>query len=508
LKFEKGPDMKKIYFVIFAFSILLITACGGAGAAVQPGKLSGKQDTAMLEWAEYEGGLVNAFHVDLSDLIGATEYVMDLTIEADMQTLTGHQSVTYTNLEGVSLGDIYFRTYPVHAGGSMIVTNLTVNGEEVQTSLENEETSLRVSLIEPLQPGDTVVIEMDFIATVPTDMGGNYGLYVYTDEILALDKFYPTIPVYNHEGWNVEDPPINADLVFNDAAFFDVTVHVPEDLVLVASGTEADSQISKGTQTVRFLGGPQRDFYIAASARFTSDSRMVGDTLVTSYFPPEYEEMGKMVLDTAADALQIFSEQYGTYPYIELDMVSTPMNAGGMEYAGAAAMSLFLYDPEVSISGIPGKIFLESATAHEVAHQWFFNQVMNDQLDEPWLDEGFAQYLTYVYYLEKYGSEAAASYRDSWDKRWARLDFAEVPIGKPAGDYAREEYSPIIYGRAPIFIETLAAEMGAETFAEFMRAYVDMYRWETVTTDDFIRMAEESCACELDALFETWWQVD
>jgi aminopeptidase N len=218
--------------------------------------------------------------------------------------------------------------------------------------------------------------------------------------------------------------------------------------------------------------------------------------------------MGKMVLDTAADALQIFSEQYGTYPYIELDMVSTPMNAGGMEYAGAAAMSLFLYDPEVSISGIPGKIFLESATAHEVAHQWFFNQVMNDQLDEPWLDEGFAQYLTYVYYLEKYGSEAAASYRDSWDKRWARLDFAEVPIGKPAGDYAREEYSPIIYGRAPIFIETLAAEMGAETFAEFMRAYVDMYRWETVTTDDFIRMAEESCACELDALFETWWQVD
>jgi len=486
--------MKKIIFSILIL-LLFAPACR-------------RNDAVEITEAEYADGLTEVFREDQNDMADLTEYVIDLTISDNKQMITGDQKVTYTNLEEVNLTEIYFRLFANVSGGSISVTQVTVDGNPAQTRFEHEKTALRVALPSVLSPGETALIEMDFTATVPTDMGGNYGLYVYTDEILSLDKFHPIIPVFNHEGWNVEDPPINADLIFTDAAFFDVTIHAQENLVVVASGTAAESQTSKGNQQIRFLGGPQRDFYIAASARFISTSKMVGDILVTSYFPPEYEELGKQVLEIGADALQIFSDRYGAYPYTELDLVSTPMNAGGMEYAGAAAMSLFYYDPSVTVRGLPGRVFLESATAHEVAHQWFFNQVMNDQIDEPWLDEGFAQYLTSIYYLDKYGTDAAISYSTSWERVWERVDFAKIPIGKPARDYSEEEYGPIIYGRAPIFIRELEKKMGSEIFTDFLRDYVDEYRWKTVYSDDFIRMAEDACECDLEELFDNWWKVD
>ncbi len=332
-------------------------------------------------------------------------------------------------------------------------------------------------------------------------MGGNYGIYVYLDDILALDSFFPIIPVYNDEGWNVQNPPRNADMIFTDAAFFEVQVDAPQDLVLVASGVQVNEKDEGDRKVVTFDAGPERDFYLAASPRFVSESQTVGGTKVTSYYPPESEEMGQLVLKTAAKALEVFSQDLGEYPYAELDLVSTPMQAGGMEYSGAAAMALYLYDSSGSISGMPNSVFLESATAHEVAHQWFFDQVMNDQVDEPWLDEGFAQYSTYLYFRDIYDQSAADAYSQSWEDRWARISLKDIPIGLPAADYLSIQYSPIIYGRAPIFIRELEETMGTKTFDDFLRNYIATNRWQVVNSQEFKSLAEQACSCNLDALF-------
>ena len=99
-----------------------------------------------------------------------------------------------------------------------------------------ENSALEIDLAKPLQPGESINISMDFSETVPEQMGGNYGLYIFQDDILALDSFFPIIPVYDEKGWNVQDPPRNADLIYTDVAFFEVQVDAPKDLVLVSSG--------------------------------------------------------------------------------------------------------------------------------------------------------------------------------------------------------------------------------------------------------------------------------
>ena len=345
---------------------------------------------------------------------------------------------------------------------------------------------------------------MSFFQQVPSEMGGNYGLYIFQEEILALDAFFPIIPGLNEDGWQVQDPPPNADMIFTEAAFFTVRVSAPDELVLGASGVEVGSVEEGGRRFSTFVGGPQRDFYLAASPRFASESMQVGGTFITSYFPEEYREMGEKVLLWATQAFIIFSERFGSYPYAELDLVSTPMQAGGMEYSGAAALALNLYGPEPPLNDKPGTIFLESATAHELAHQWFFNQVMNNPVQDPWMDEGLAQYLTYVYYRDNYNGRAGNLYIDSWYLRWDRLDRADIPIGLPAGEYSGVEYSAIVYGRAPLFMLELQKKLGEEEFSELLRDYVKTYRWQTVSPADFKGMIEKCCECDLTALFRNW----
>ena len=456
----------------------------------------------------FKENLTSEYDPILPEFQGATRYSIELTFGEEINHYSGHLQAAYTNQENISLDKILFMLIPNTSGDYLKVNNIQVNSHPVSSEITFQNTVLEIHLAEPLQPEESAEISMDFFGTVPQEMGGNYGLFIYQEEILALDAFFPIIPVYDDEGWNVQDPPRNADLIFTDAAFFEVQVDAPNDLVLVASGNEVDRQLVNDRQVITFAGGPQRDFYLAASPRFASVDQQVGETKITSYYPKEFSQSGELVLETAAKALQIFSKRYGPYPYTELDLVSTPMQAGGMEYSGAAAMAVNLYGSGNNANGLSNADFLEFAVAHEIAHQWFFNQVMNDQIDEPWLDEGFAQYLTYIYFLDTYGVEASDQIRASFGRYWAAVEKQAIPIGKPAGDYDSRQYAAIIYGRAPLFILELEKKMSPEVFTIFLVDYINKYRWKTANTTQFKSLAEEACGCNLTSLFADWWKFE
>jgi hypothetical protein len=453
------------------------------------------------ELAIYKDNLVEVYQPVLDQMRTATRYQIEIEIAESIVDISGHLQVLYTNNETENLDVVYFRLFPNVSGPYMSVSNLKIDGDAALVVLDHQNTAVRIELPDPLQPGEQTTIAMDFNQTVPEEMGGNYGLYIYLDDILALDQFFPIIPVYDEEGWNVEDPPINADMIFTDEAFFEVEVSAPQGLILAGSGIELDASDQSDRQVVRFIGGPQRDFFLAASERFESASKKVGDTTLTSYFPEEYHDSGMIVLETAEHALNSYNERFGLYPYTELDLISTPMNAGGMEYSGATSLSLLYFDPDYQVNSL---LFLETIVAHEVGHQWFFNQVMSDQIDEPWLDEALVQYVTYLYYVDRYGASNAVGIVNNWYQRWGNVDAAQIPIGKPAGAYTVREYSPIVYGRGPLFFAALRDQIGEEAFNDLLRIYLDDYRWGIADGEDFKALAEETCDCDLTALFNEW----
>ena len=497
-------------FIILIICLLILSSCNFNSSTQIMDEDVEKTGAENIQSDNSESVLPNnltaEFQPDLDKLHQASVYTIDMEIFLDEDDIRveGSEEVVYTNQESVPLETIYFRLIPNVGGDYLTVFDVQVDGNLIETSMEFSKTALRLNLQKPLAPGEGTIITLRFKEVVPSEMGGNYGLYVYLDDILALDAFFPIIPVYNDEGWNVEEPPRNADMVFTDVAFFSVTINTPKEFVLAAGGKETERVERFGRQIVTFEGGPQRDFYLAASPRFVSESTWVDDVKLTSYFVEEFRLSGERALEIGTNALSAFSERFGPYPYNELDIVSTPMLAGGMEYSNIVAIGIYYYDSESSMDGIPGAVFFESAAAHEVAHEWFYCQVMSDQIDEPWLDESLVQYATYLYYLDTYGNQTSEGFKESFHRRWERVAKEPIPIGMTAEDYSPQEYGAIVYGRGALFFEALAEEMGQETFDNFLHEYVDTYRWGIAEPNDLKVLAERFCGCDLSKVFTDW----
>jgi hypothetical protein len=75
-------------------------------------------------------------------------------------------------------------------------------------------------------------------------------------------------------------------------------------------------------------------------------------------------------------ALEDFSRRFGPYPWPAFSLAITPQLGGGIEYPGHV---------------MQGQNTL-GVTSHEVAHQWFYGLVGNNQGRDPWLDEGLASW--------------------------------------------------------------------------------------------------------------------
>jgi aminopeptidase N len=220
---------------------------------------------------------------------------------------------------------------------------------------------------------------------------------------------------------------------------------------------------------------------------------------VRSYFRPEAAVAGHSALYNAIAALQIYSDEFGPYPYREMTVVQAPLTFRGMEFPGMNLIGTDDYSQHLNE--------LENLVVHEVAHQWWYNQVGNDQPEAPWLDEGLAEWSMYVYFLRRYGQRQADQLRQlRWEVPVTGLvnRNADAPIGMAVGDYPRDSYETVVYGKGALFFATLRDEIGPETFSNLLRTYLERYRWEMATPADFQALAEEVSGKDLEALFTKW----
>lgn len=503
--------MKTIIRVLSFLGLISLSACQLLAPAspvdrypIEPGR---SLSPFVVDWDDrrlFAAGLIESQQGLLDQLEGASIYHMDLAVSDDMLEIAGSLEVRYTNQEDVSLSEVYFRLYPNLFGGETTVSALQVDGEEVTPEYESYNSAMRVPLLGAIEPGERVVISFDFSIEMPQDMSGNYGLFGYFDGVLALMAFHPVVATYDDAGWNAVIPAENGDVSYYDAAFYLVRVRVPSDVILVASGVEVSREEAVEQRFATYAAGPIRDFYMVASGRFIVEREQVGETQINSYV---FEDLGlgaEQSIIYARGALESFSDRLAPYPYTEFDMVSTPMQALGMEYPGIVANLDRLYDPNEYFYGAPAWVTLESIVAHEAGHQWFYNLVGSDQIGEPWLDEALTQYITGIYYDDIGGQVARQGFRQSWYSRWDRVERAEIPIGMPVAYYEGAEYGSIVYGRGPLFVEALEYEMGETQFAAFLRDYVETYAWGIATGEDFRQLAEAHCGCDLSDLFEQW----
>jgi hypothetical protein len=358
-----------------------------------------------------------------------------------------------------------------------------------------------------LKPGDTIEFELTYTAQVPTeDVKIGYNRFGWHNQVLTLPGFYPLIPVYDDEGWNVEVAPAQGDTVFSDTALYRVNITAPIDQVVAASGTcdlAKAALPAQDSQTWQCVSGPMRDFMIAMSPDYVVRSDVVDGVKLNSYYLEKHVQAGERAWEALAAAVKSYDRRIGPYPFSELDVVETPTAAGGIEYPGLVVIAEALYKNKSNS--------LEGVVAHEAAHQWWYSLVGNDQIDEPWLDEAFAQITTGLYYRDQYGPAALQGYvEQALADRYARVKGTDQDqrADLPVGSYTEEQYSAIVYGKAALFFNALYEALGDAKFNQFMQDYYQTYRYGVAYPKDLFAIAAKYVGqTKLDELVKEWITV-
>ncbi len=499
--------MKRFFIILISVSLFIASCSVPPPAATATATITAVPDLFDTPWEDrslFKNGLIASEQSVLDELPNASVYHLEFNIAEDLYHITGTEEVRYTNAEETALEQIQLRLFPNILGGEMTVSNLIVNEQSVRPRLELQNSLLVAPLSAPLEPGQSIILRMEFAITVPQSVELNYGVLSYFEDVLTLAHAYPMVAVYDDEGWNAEIPPQSGDVTYADTSFFLVKVTAPKNVTVVTSGRTLNASESGETQTVEVASGPARDFYLVASPNYEELSQTFGEVTIRSYAPAKVKEGAQMALDVAGRAIEDFSERYAPFPYTEFDIVSTPTLALGIEYPGMIAITSRIYDVDQDYRGTPASVYMESTVAHEVGHQWFYGLVGDDQLDDPWLDESLTQFATLQYYADEYGSGGEEGFRSSLEGRWDSIGRADIPIGLPVAEYSGQEYGAIVYGRGPLFFVALRERLGTETFDAFLKEYTETLSWGIATPEFLQSLAEKHCSCELDDIFNEW----
>ena len=429
---------------------------------------------------------------------GLPEHRIDVALDYDGRRLDVAQRSRLLNATAERWQEILFFVPSAHLPG------FTISGARVTTRWETHTVSptleglfYRVPLPVPLEPADPIEVAFDYTVQIPpvapTDWPpvGNSGA---GERLLQIGDWHAVLAPYDEgRGWRTWSYHPVGDPTVYPVATFEVYLTAPNDVVIAAAG----AQVSDGPARRYYLAGA-RNFAFLASREYEVAFSRVDGIPVSSYYLPEHAVAGERLLELAGRALPLYTELYGPYPYPEL-VIAENAYYGAMEYSGLISMSGYGYE---TYDGTPYSLLMP-LTVHEIAHQWWFGAVGNDQVRAPWLDESFAKY-SELLFLERYYPEATGWWWQSHIDYWSPSGALDRSIYAFEGTPA---YIHDIYGLGAHFLADLRALLGEEPFFAFVKGYRTANEGRLATRDDLLQAARTHTDADLAPLLDAYFEM-
>lgn len=452
-----------------------------------------------------------------------TWYGIDVNFNPQDKKLYCQQRVNYINDEDDQLTEIYFHIYPNSfkyeskpvfpqeemsraypngfSPGSIEFEDVLLDGDKVFYEIDGySDDILMINLEEPLKPKGKIDIWLEYSIEIPNSPG-RFG---YFNNTYNLGNWYPILCVYDETGWNLEPYYSMGDPFYSDVSNYKVSITAPQEFEIAATGDRVNIREEGNLKVWEFESPVVRDFAWVGSDEFQVSSMKMGETTVYSYHYSQ--DGGEKALDYGASALRIFNELFGIYPYKTLSIVQTGFFIGGMEYPRLVMIDDSLYDGGQDE-------WLETVTVHEVAHQWWYGLIGNDQVHDSWLDEALAEYSTILYYGKRYGSqEEYSKYQDLVNKGKYQLfriyrdsEDIDETIHRPLYEFEDWiEYDSLVYGKGAILFHEIRQEMGDEVFLQVLKKYFRDNIFKNVKPEDLYKSCQDITGQSWEEFFKQW----
>jgi hypothetical protein len=400
--------------------------------------------------------------------------------------------------------------------------SMTIEGREVKRSRFG--TTLRVDLARPLASGASVDIDAVWHFNVPPQGGGRMG---HDGPLYEMAQWYPRVAVYDDvKGWNHE-PYIGAGEFYLEYGDYDVTLTVPNEDIVAATGELQNAEqvlmpaqrqrlavarhsdtaiaiiradeagnVSKtrpaGATSWHFSAHNVRDFAFAAGPGMRWDASGYDGILIEDLYRPKadkWPEVNRM----GREAIKYYSEQWYRYPYSHATTVEGPVE--GMEYP------MLTFTPNS-----PTREDQQWVIAHEFGHEWFPMVVGSNERLYPWMDEGFNTFIDLANAAKYF---AGTPYGDTIEVHPLHL-YAEH--AKPGNEQPLIEKPVEVrdlfwggYQKPALMMQMLRYEvLGKDRFDAAFREYIRSWAFRHPTPSDFFRLMRDQSGMELDWFWRDW----
>ncbi len=402
-------------------------------------------------------------------------YTLNVTLDYDNGALHTQEKIAFRNPTGLAITEIKFNVPPARRAGAIDVRDARIFGQAQPLTFEVTNTVLTVQLPAPLPAGAGIALAFDYVLKIPlqeviTGIGGDDSSR--GPQSLTAGHWYILVAPWENGDWYTPGYAPVGDNYVSEVADYEVNILAPEGIIIAGAGEE-----SREGRLWRYSLPMARVFAFGASPVYQIDQIEQDGITYIHYTYPQHRQFTEAVLYTAARAVALYSELYGPYPYRVLRIVETGRSQG-QEYSGMIGIGTTLYN------GYPGRGSrhdLIATTAHEVAHQWWFHLVGNDQIRSPWLDESLARMSELRFYQRYYPRDA-----DWWYQRYISANRPRGSIDLPLSAYPDgRAYIMAVYQRGLMFLNDMRKRIGAETFDAALRDYSEAMAYKMATPDDF-----------------------
>jgi hypothetical protein len=369
----------------------------------------------------------------------ATAPAYDVALEGSDRGFrwTGRETISFTNPGTAPLDRIWIRLWG--NGGFGCRGKRHVRIANVAGAAPGDPamfcTAIPLRLAAPLARGARGSVSFDVDIRVP-DQADRFG---HGRRVALLSNAIPVLAHLEGGAWRLDRYfPIGEAWTY-PIADWTVRLDAPRGVRVAAPGVlqpDGSRRLERG-----------RDYSFAAGRMRSLHARIAGVDVTV------WGAQGRLrhVLALTRKRLPRLAALYGPYGWPDLQIVVTPH--AFMEHTG-----LIMTSPQ------------DYVVTHELAHEWWYALISNDQAEAPWLDEAFASY----------AERAAGAQRG----RWCRRPGPDARLVTRGIAFFRERvfdgYGEI-YSEGACLLDVLRARMGAGRFDAALRAYAvaNRYGWST-----------------------------
>ena len=466
-------------------------------------------------------------------------YTMNIDFNAQQNTFIGYQQVNYNNNCPDTLNAIFYHLFfnAFQPGSAMEERAMFIRdqegfGQKIQALKPSEYgyqlidsikingiaqpyvvtgTILKINPLSPIAPYSVINIELWFKSQVPK-MVMRGGRYNSENVAFTMTQWYPKIAAYDRAGWHA-DEYIRHEF-YGSFADFDVSIKIDKAYTVAATGILQNAeQVGHGYDdavvqsktkelTWHFKASTVHDFAWAADSTYTHLTKKVSDSLQFHFFyKPEtatVEDWQKLP-QQVTDIFNWMTNKVGSYPYPQYSLVQG--GSGGTEYP----MLSMILGHRPAAKGISKGHSILTLAIHEIMHNWWYGAVANNEIRNPWLDEGFALFFQYEY-TDEIEKNQRPAIRASYDVMLppAKLHALE-PMSTPADYYdANWSYDVSAYHKGAVFLNQLKYIIGEELFWNGMKKYYSRWKFKYPDGDDFINCMEQASGMQLKWYLDLW----